>query len=275
VIASACDANARVAAGGTKLSKDAPVLGLLFGTKRDNIISVCETTDVLLEKDENNYHIVESEIQKKTQLWTAVYTSYELLGWYTFSESISSRHFEFHNSLAKYCQDPMLILFNQQLNDQQLDNVPMKVYKLENVESKKSFVEVSYHVESSDIENFALDEIMKSLPTNGLSTFEQQNQTIKTSLSILENRTSTIIEALELMNKGEMPIDHSLLRSAANICQTLQASKSMEITSSAFCENRHNSLLNSYIGISMKNFHMIQEVSELCAMLNDQRGGSM
>eukprot|EP01034_Spumella_vulgaris_P025559 gene25558-32030_t len=75
--------------GGSRLTKEAPVFGLLFGYTGPTGLSVCESTDALYEFTHGEVIPMTEEIEKKIKLWTAVYTNYRLVGWYAFRRETS------------------------------------------------------------------------------------------------------------------------------------------------------------------------------------------
>lgn len=87
--------------GGSRLDPKSPVIGLLFGELLNNAISIVDATDAIFEIKDNNIHLVPQKIVKKVELWTAVYATHSLLGWYTFGIEINESHLSMHQSVSK------------------------------------------------------------------------------------------------------------------------------------------------------------------------------
>jgi hypothetical protein len=79
-IASICDHYTRVAAGGSKMPSNSPVIGLLFGVQNGLDISIIDASDAIYEVVGGVVVLNSVEIEKKKVLMTAVFTTYELLG---------------------------------------------------------------------------------------------------------------------------------------------------------------------------------------------------
>lgn len=269
-IASATDHFARKIAGGSKHEQDCPVIGLLFGIRSNNIVSLHEATDVFIEKAGTKFVVAESDIQKKIQLLTAVFTNYELLGWYIFSESITTEHLFFHSIISKFCANPIFLLFHGAVNAD-IDTIPLSLFTLAEVDGKQSFIASSYRIESSDVENIAIDEIMKSLPTHGISLYENKNKVMINSLNVLASKIDILLHVMNGMQNGEIPADQALLRAAAKICHTLEALSTTDQVVNANKEYLHNSLLNSSVAMTIKNLQQAHEIHQLLNMIHDQR----
>lgn len=115
-ISSVCDHNTRVIVGGTKLLNSAPVIGLLFGIQSGLDISIIDATDAIYEAipcdDGWEVLLKTEEIEKKRQLWTAVYTSYELLGWYAVGSEVNRQHMNIHMAMKAFNEAPIFMLMN-------------------------------------------------------------------------------------------------------------------------------------------------------------------
>lgn len=275
-MASTCDHFTRVSTGGSKLPYNAPVYGLLFGTKNESYSSICDSVDINYTYSGGDIHVVEGEIDNKVKLWTAVFTTYKLIGWYSFGVKPTADHRKIHTMISGYAEDPIFLLINQEaLVDSDL--LPLSVYHGVSVGSSKTsadFVDVSFRIETSDVEKLALDHITKSTPVPGLSALEVQNQSTLTSLRILDSKVGTIIDTLRAMKEGRIPTDHTLLRSAAKICQSLPPIDSATFREE-FNEEAATSLLVSYLSAATKTSAQLSDVSDIYNTIYSEKGYSL
>jgi COP9 signalosome complex subunit 6 len=284
VIASASDHFTRVFVNGGNLSGSSAVIGLLFGSIHDNVMAINDATDVLVDTQNN---IAEPEVEKKRQLWTAVYPTYQLLGWYAFHDSVVPQHLAIHKTLEKFTPKPVFILFDpkQQQHETQLDRIPLTAYFLESPDAGKAgneykssgnnliFLEKNYLIESTDVEKLALDEITKSIPLlENSNKLMNHNGMILTSLSLLEQKIQKILEVLKKMEKGEIPKNSKLLQSAVKISDSLTSLQSKEYAA-AFQEDLNDSTLSVYLSTVLKGFQNLSEMNEVTALVSENRGG--
>ena len=123
------------------------------------------------------------------------------------------------------------------------------------------------------MEKLALDHITKSTPVPGLSTLEVQNQSTLTSLRILDSKVGTIIDTLNAMREGKIPMDHTLLRSAAKICQSLPPVDAVSLEQ-GFTEEITHSLMVTYLSVATKTSRQLVEVTDTYNAVYSDRGMS-
>lgn len=293
VIASASDHYTRISVNGGNISGSSAVVGLLFGNVQDQSFAIFDATDVLID---GNNQISESEIAKKTQLWTAVYPTYSLLGWYSFASTVSPYHLSLHRTMTKSIQKhtPIFILFDEQQPsrpqtgssssqapaqyDTNMDRIPLTVYLFEG--DQGAFVEKRFVIESTEVERLALDEITSIIPylpvgnnTVSPSAYEVLLKSLSTSVYLLEQKVAKVLTVLADMSAGRKPINVKLVRSAAKILASLSALDTKDFNL-VLSEEANNEMLLVCISSVMKGFANLQtnnELTRLVAHSDEQR----
>jgi hypothetical protein len=248
----------------------------LFGTKNEAYTSICDSVDINYTYTGGDIHVLEGEIDNKVKLWTAVFTTYKLIGWYSFGSMPTVDHKKVHTMIAGYTPNPIFLLINQ-VSVEDSDLLPISVYNasIDNASlSVAGFSDVSFRIETSEVEKLTLDHITKSTPVPGLSALEVQNQSTLTSLRILDSKVSTIIETLRAMRDGGTPVDHNLLRSAAKICQSLPPIDSGTFQEE-YNEETATSMLLSYLSAATKTAAQLNEVSDIYNNIYSDKGFSI
>lgn len=298
MIASACDHFTRVSTGGSRLPKEAPVYGLLFGMWTDGNVSVCDSVDINYSCSFSSQGgsagevlISTNEIVNKAKLWTAVFTSYKLIGWYAFGDALVAEHLYVHNEVCRCTapsDPPILLLINQAPQaitaDRESDSLPIKVFhpssgSAEAIDNLSMFCETSFQMETSDIEKLSLEQIVKSVPVHGLSNLEVQNQSLLSSLTILDRKVAVIIDTLKSIqargsssSSSSTPADQMLLRTASKICLSLPP-----IDSDSFGRDFSTQVVDSsVVAVLSANTAMITQLNDLGDMYNSlytNRGG--
>ena len=231
--------------------------------------------DINYPFDANDIHILPGEIESKVKLWTAVFTTYTLIGWYSFGIQPTADHNKFHEMMTNYVSDPVFLLINQSALSES-DELPLNVFLTETnaqTNSQWRLKETHFKIETSDVEKLALDHITKSTPVPGLSTLEVQNQSTLTSLRILDSKVGTIIDTLNAMREGKIPMDHTLLRSAAKICQSLPPVDAVSLEQ-GFTEEITHSLMVTYLSVATKTSRQLVEVTDTYNAVYSDRGMS-
>lgn len=269
MIASTCDHFTRVSTGGSKLAADSPVYGLLFGTRNEAYSSICDSVDMNYTFSGGDIQVLPGEIDSKSKLWTAVFTTYTLIGWYAFGQKPTSDHKKIHKMISTYTADPLFLIINQ-TSAADSDQLPLNVYSASN---GTDFAEIAFRIETTDVEKLAVDHITKSTPVPGLSALEVQNQSTLTSLRILDSKVGTIVETLQAMKEGKIPVDHALLRRAAKICQSLPPVDSVALKKQYDSETT-NSLLIAYLSTATQTTGQLMDVADVYNSVYADRGFS-
>lgn len=227
---------------------NSPVIGLLFGIQSGLDVSIIDATDAIYDIDGESIVLLNAvEIEKKKKLWTAVYSAYELLGWYTLTKGgqVQPMHMAIHRDMMAFNEAPLFLLMDYS-PESDAKQLPLNIYEAEmhmiQDTPTQIFVDVAYKLETAQAESVAVDQITKLSATDGVSTLEIQNQSVLGSLRILEKKIGIIVEAMKSMQSGSIPIDHNFLRQANKICQLLPA-----IDSSSFQEHYMNELVDTFI----------------------------
>jgi len=317
-IASICDHFTRISVGGSKLARDTPAVGLLFGVQNGLEVSIIDATDAifttwrlqvktsmgaLIEASiKNDFQLRETddagiranldrqgisdvvsytikgawdvtlyadEIEKKRRLWTAVFTNYELLGWYTVGGGKpESWCTSVHRSMLPFNEVPLFVQMNSAV-DMNSKHLPLSIFEMEThmVDEKpvSTFVPLDYKLETLQAERIAVDQITKLTPTDGVSTLEVQNQTVITSLRTLESKIDALVRSLKSMQEQGGASDgeqHTLLRKAAKILQQLPAIDSSKFQSS-FDNELKDCLMLSYLAAATKTTSSLTDLNDI------------
>jgi Maintenance of mitochondrial structure and function len=253
------------------MASDSPVIGLLFGIQNGLDISIIDATDAIYEVVGGEVVLNSPEIEKKKRLFTAVYASYELLGWYTLSKGnkVLPVHMSIHRDMMAFNEAPLFLLMNH-APEPDAKQLPLSIHEAEmhiiNDSPTQIFVDIPFKLETAQAERVAVDQITKATPTEGVSTLEVQNQSLTTSLRILESKIAVITELVKGMQEGTIPVDHGLLRKANKIYQQLPAIDSGKFQGQ-FLNELVDTLMMTYLSSSTKTTSTLAELTETYSLV--------
>lgn len=187
-----------------------------------------EASEAIWERDMTNNGCVVvnvGELMKKIRLWTGVYASYKLVGWYSFGgEAVEKHHMEFMGSLCAALPDQHLFFLkvNPHVDRDTADALPLALYSCSSSGSN-AMQEVPFKVESSPMEGITVDTITKSCPPEGLSAVEVNNQEMIRALASFGRHVDVLVGVMEAMQSGRIPMQPDLLRQAKTICQHISS----------------------------------------------------
>lgn len=272
-IASICDHFTRVSCGGSKLSVDSPVIGLLFGIQNGQDVSIFDGTEAIYDWNDGIVILNDIEINKKKSLWTAVFTSYELLGWYTVCENILPFHKEIHQSMRAFNESPLFVAMNP---SPQADS---KVLPLILFEMETHFVgdlptseltSIPFKLDTAQAERLAVDEVVKSSPQDGASSLEIQNQAALTSLRTLMDLIDEVVVAMKDMDEGRYPLDLELTRRIFKLYNQLPTLDPVNFKLN-YDEHLTDCLMTTVLASTTKEFLTVQELSEAFSLAYGDR----
>eukprot|EP00596_Hydrurales_sp_CCMP1899_P002542 CAMPEP_0119035040 /NCGR_PEP_ID=MMETSP1177-20130426/2023_1 /TAXON_ID=2985 /ORGANISM="Ochromonas sp, Strain CCMP1899" /LENGTH=263 /DNA_ID=CAMNT_0006992919 /DNA_START=363 /DNA_END=1154 /DNA_ORIENTATION=- len=253
------------------MPSNSPVIGLLFGVQNGLDISIIDASDAIYEVVGGVVVLNSVEIEKKKVLMTAVFTTYELLGWYTLTDGsqVLPVHMSIHRDMMAFNEAPLFLLMNHapQPDAKQL---PLSIYEAEmhiiQDIPTQIFVDIAFKLETAQAERVAVDQITKLTPTEGVSTLEVQNQSLTTSLRILEKKIAVITNLLKGMQEGSIPMDHNLVRKANKIYQQLPAIDSGKFQGQ-FLNELVDTLMMTHLSSSTKTTSNLTELTDIYSML--------
>jgi hypothetical protein len=238
-------------------------VGLLFGTTDGSLYTVCDNTDVIIEGEGSSFVISNVDIERRRRLWTTVYQTFQLIGWYSFGNSVAPAHSGFHSSIQAYATDPIFLLFDSSPDKHDFEKIPIQAFK----SAGGSFSAIPFKIDSPDVEKIAIDEIIQSVPHGFGSSMESFNSNVSISLTALERKLAKIIDHLNKMQNREIEWDANFARNAASVVQALERMNSGDIQSSINSEVT-DSLMGLYLGSATKSLAATQELQSLYSTLH-------
>lgn len=284
-ITSICDHFTRVQMGGSKLKKDDPVVGLIFGVQNGLDVQIMDGTDaiytvengkVILDMKGNFPDPADPEDKSnKVELFVTPFASinYEILGWYAVSDksdNVPDWCLEVHRKIKAINEAPLLFLLNSS-PDPSSKQLPLSIFESEDQVAQDSgeitttFSSMKFKLETTQMEKISVDEITKQGSAIGASAVEVHNKSFQTSLDILRTKISIIITALKDMQALPADkIDYNLLRDASKICQQIPAVDSSKFDD-FFRTELADSLMTTYLSANTKTCSIVTEVNDLYA----------
>lgn len=252
--------------GGTKFQPNDPVIGFLFGIQDGLDISIIDATEAVYEMIDNRAELSKEKNVEKCELWTKVFSNHELLGWYTVGDTEPEQWcYPIHNGIKELNEAPLFLLMNR-APDPNSKQLPLIIFEGETTSlSATAFASVAFQLQTTQVERIAVDQIIKTAPSDGMSTLEVQNLTVVTSLRTIEEMIDILLAALQVMQqKGgpKEPSDYELLRRAAKICQQLPSIDS-NIFNPGFSNEITDCMMVTYLGASTKTLSALAQLSEI------------
>lgn len=237
------DQYTRITCGGSALSRDAPVVGLLFGhSLKDNGLEILDADDIPTDRSE--------AAKSQVSLHHAVFPLHEVVGWYRVGNSEEptaddlrlTQELKAHYQEGSTVEKPFYFSLlqvkptkdgqenpNMKDDGNDGDELPLNLYEIHNESSVLVGVE-NWSLQTSEAERIAVERVVREQPQQDLkaaaaggkedadtaapqpSPYNNYMGSVQSSLQAMDDRIKIIIDYLESMGKGEVPPNPSLMR---------------------------------------------------------------
>ncbi|KAF8528077.1 COP9 signalosome subunit 6 [Hysterangium stoloniferum] len=210
------------------------VIGALLGTQNGREVEIVNSFDLAADEatDRGGNIIVDAPfLVSRTQQYKQVFPSLELIGWYSVAPEPTSLHIALHEQFTNFTATPLLLLLQPSTKDtQDAPGLPFKAYEptleIRDRKSRAVFIEAPYVVETGEAERIAVDWTARG--GEGGSSLLSHMQTQRAAVSMLHDRIQVLVAYVTSVIAGNMPKDHSTLRSIAALLASLPAADQPE-----------------------------------------------
>lgn len=276
------------------------VIGILLGSHHGRVIEICHSVELTAEKRvDGSVEIDAVFMHNRLEQYNQIFGQYVVVGWYSTGDRVSADDLRLHEEVFTVMNEaPILLMMNtrKNMNDHsknstgcsamQTDGTGSKLetdghqsgtlttYQLElkviDDVPKKLFVSVPHRFASEDSERIGVDHVMRHAVRGGdhsTSSTALHLNNMRGSIKMLHNRLQLIVTFLEATAKGDIPIDHDLLRKVSAVCGRLPA-LDCQAFSDAFATEKSDSLVVSYLSGLTKMVCTLNDTIDKIGRLN-------
>ncbi|KAH7929389.1 Mov34-domain-containing protein [Leucogyrophana mollusca] len=207
------------------------VLGALLGTQNGRDVEIVNTFELATLQDHDDMVDHDFLVSRRDQ-YKQVFPSLEFIGWYTVAPNPTSRHIALHDQFTRYCPTPLLLVLQPSSiaptsSDITGQTLPFKAYEptieIRDKKTRSVFIEAAYKVETGEAERIAVDWTAKG--GGGGTTLESHLQTQRAAVKMLHERILVLVQYVANVVSGQVPKDHTTLRSLSALLSSLPASE--------------------------------------------------
>lgn len=260
------DQYTRISCGGSPLSKDAPVVGLLFGNRNaeSKALEILDADDIPTE--------ISDATKQQIALHQAVFPQHDVVGWYRVSvdNHPTARDVQLTQTMKQhFSPDGGRFVFSLLQVKSESEALPLSLYELDASGSVLIGTE-NWQLETSEPERIGVERVVREetrtkKESQQESSYATQVTSIQQSLQAMNERLIVLITYLEQTQKGEIPVNSELLRKVkALLCQLGPL-----MASSPTKENAP--MLLSHMAIVAKTVRAVQSYTEKFRSLYESR----
>lgn len=272
------DQYTRISCGGSPLSKDAPVVGLLFGSNdsndetKSNALKIIDADDIPTE--------ITDATQQQIALHQAVFPQHQVVGWYRVSvdNQPTANDIVLTQTLKQHFAPNGRFLFSLlQVKNDKSEALPLSLYELEPTSGSVLIATENWQLETSEPERIGVERVVRSEQQSrsrddgeDTSPYITQVTSIQQSLQAMNERLTVLIEFLQKTKRGDIPPNPSLLRQVqALVCQLGPV-----MAQSANAQEEDSPMLLSQMAVVAKTVHAVQSYTDKCRSLYESRASA-
>ncbi|KAG0709093.1 maintenance of mitochondrial structure and function-domain-containing protein [Suillus ampliporus] len=205
------------------------VLGALLGTQNGREVEIVNTFELATEEGHDDLVDHDFLVSRRDQ-YKQVFPSLEFIGWYTVAPVPTSRHIA--SQFTGYCSTPLLLVLQPSTiapssSDITGQTLPFKAYEptieIRDKKTRSVFIEAPYKVETGEAERIAVDWTAKG--GGGSTSLESHLQAQRAAVKMLHERILVLVQYVTNVITGQVPTDHTTLRSLSALIASLPASE--------------------------------------------------
>ena len=205
--------------------------------------------------------------------------------------------------MSIYAENPIFLLIRKDI-DVESDQLPMVAYTAADTDTNSGgfgalsssmasqldqsqiLIEVPFTIQSSTVEKISMDTVMTSIPTEGLSSLEVENNSVLSSIRQLNKRLEIVSTAMQLIHDGKIPRQQELIRKASKIrkmlAKNLRSSESARSGSSSEKSEFHRQfeaevtvdVMVAFLAAATKGHAVMGEVADSYALVFGDRSAA-
>ncbi|XP_020266655.1 COP9 signalosome complex subunit 6a, partial [Asparagus officinalis] len=228
------------------------VFGCVIGVQRGRTVEIFNSFELLF--DPVTQTLDRPFIEKKQELYKKVFPDFYILGWYSTGSDAQESDMQIHKALMDINESPVYLILNPSINHAQKD-LPVTIYESElhviDGIPQLIFVRSNYTIETVEAERISVDHVAHLKPSDGGSAATQlaaHLTGIHSAIKMLNSRIRVLHQYLLGMQRGDIPLDHSLLRQVSSLLRRLPAMESEKFQDD-FLMEYNDTLLMTYLAM--------------------------
>ncbi|KAL0916004.1 hypothetical protein M5K25_013480 [Dendrobium thyrsiflorum] len=255
------------------------VFGCVIGEQRGRTVEIFNSFEMIL--DPISQTLDRAFLEKKQELYKKVFPNFYILGWYSTGSDAEESDMQIHKALMDINESPVYVLLNPAISHAKKD-LPVTIFETElhviDGIPQLIFVRSNYAIETVEAERISVDHVAHLKPSDGGSAATQlaaHLTGIHSAIKMLNSRIRIVHQYLLAMQRGDVPLENSLLRQVSSLLRRLPAMESEKFQDD-FLMEFNDTLLMTYLAMFTNCASTMNELVEKFSTIYDRhsrRGG--
>uniref|UniRef100_A0A7S1HE50 COP9 signalosome complex subunit 6 n=1 Tax=Hemiselmis andersenii TaxID=464988 RepID=A0A7S1HE50_HEMAN len=253
--------------------KGVRVLGILLGIQEGRDVEICNSFELDYKIVNGSIQLNKDSLEVKAEQYKKVFDKYEPLGWYSNSPDkvplgeVLEGDLQLHKQIAAIYENPLYLLLDTSMAPGARE-LPLQIFEseLHIIDDTPTFTlaKSTYKLKSEDAERISVDQVSRLSQGgagSGSSALSSHLNSLNSAITMLQKRVLQILKPLEGMERGEIPMDHNMLRQVQALCNRLPTVDTTEFDGELL-EQQRDALLVAYLGAMTKGTNTANEVTD-------------
>lgn len=253
--------------------KNPRVIGAMLGVQSGRHVEIFSSFELVYTLESGKIEIDKQYFKDKSEQFKKVFSKYDFLGWYSTGDKVLGSDVEIHKQITEFNESPLYLLLDPIAATKSKD-LPITIYESElhivDDIPKIAFVGVAYKIETGEAERIAVDHIAHvTAATTAGSMLTTHLQGMGNAIKMLTLRITVLMNYLEGTKKGQVTVDHSLLRHIGALCDQLPAIDTQQFKGD-FISEYNDALLVTYLASITKGASQVNDLVDKFNLISDR-----
>lgn len=254
------------------------VFGALLGKQNGRHLELFNSFELQHSENPNSEVVIDMNyFQEKEEQFRQVFKDLDFLGWYTVGTSTASdKDILIHKQLTAVNESALLMKLDPFSKS---SNLPVTIYEsmmdLNGDQPRTLFIEVCYTLVTEEAERIGVDHVarLSSAGCPDVSQVSEHIQVQKSAVKMLHSRIDIILQYVQAVKDGEIPMNQEIMRNCLSLCQRLPVLNT-EKFNEQFFDQCNDVLLMSYLATITKGCNISNELISKFNLIYDRHGAS-
>lgn len=204
------------------------VIGVLLGETSRGRVDITNSYAVPFEEDDKDtsiWFLDHSYHENMFAMFKKINAKEHVVGWYSTGPKLRQSDLDIHELFIKYAPSPILVIID--VDPEEL-GIPTKAYwAVEDVKEdgtqsgKKTFVHIQSEIGAYEAEEIGVEHLLRDVRDSTRSTLVDQVLEKLNGLQGLESRLKQILQYMNFVLQGKLPINHEIMYQLQDIFNLL------------------------------------------------------
>ena len=252
------------------------MIGALYGTQEGRKVEIRTSFEFVYELNEKGGVTLDIDyVQQKIEQYAKVFENYEVLGWYSTGDEILKEDSNIHEQVMTFNDSPLFLLCGVNLKNAK--DIPLFVYESKmsvgkDNESQLTWAEIAYKIETEESERISVDFVNRMEKAGSdISSLVPHFATLSNAIDMLNQRIQVLVNYLEQVKAGKIPVNHRMLRQVNSLVHRLPAVDSPQFTND-YINELNETLMITYMATMTKGTNQLNDVVDKFNTTYEKRG---